>query len=235
MADFGASSWLPWLLGGGLNLAGGLLGGNTPIGENAVPLDIDIEPLVEAGIGDVRGLQGALTDRANRPVQTRSAFVQNPPSFSGGGLPLDIGVTGADPALLDSSLLELPGLGLPAPSLGRSGGGSFTRPGGARAVPGEGYTRGGTPSGEEPDRVAVPRSDAPSPTGGSPARPRVNPGQGYTQGGGGAGGGAQMRSGLSRPSLGTPQPVTSEDLIGTELDRASAAFQLLLAQQQGGG
>lgn len=48
--------------------------------------------------------------RANRPVRTRSAYVQQPPVFTGGGLPMPIGVSGMDPALADKSLLSLPGL-----------------------------------------------------------------------------------------------------------------------------
>lgn len=44
--------------------------------------------------------------RAKTPVRLRSAFVQQPPVFVGGGLPMPIGVTGMDPALKDSRLLS---------------------------------------------------------------------------------------------------------------------------------
>ena len=43
---------------------------------------------------------------ANRPVRLRSSYVQRLPTFTGGGLPFPIGVTGRDPALADPSLLE---------------------------------------------------------------------------------------------------------------------------------
>lgn len=51
-----------------------------------------------------------LKARANRPVTVRSAYVQQPPVFTGGGLPMPIGVSGMDAALADRSLLSLPGL-----------------------------------------------------------------------------------------------------------------------------
>ena len=59
-------------------------------------------------IGEMSNL---LKARANRPVTTRSGYVQQPPVFTGGGLPMPIGVSGMDPALADPSLLSLPGLG----------------------------------------------------------------------------------------------------------------------------
>ena len=43
---------------------------------------------------------------ADTPVRLRSSFVQQPPVFTGGGLPMPIGLTGVDPALHDPSLLE---------------------------------------------------------------------------------------------------------------------------------
>lgn len=46
---------------------------------------------------------------ANQPVKLRSSYVQAPPVFTGGGLPMPVGVLGRDPALDDPSLLELPG------------------------------------------------------------------------------------------------------------------------------
>ena len=46
---------------------------------------------------------------ANQPVKLRSSYVQAPPVFTGGGLPMPVGVLGRDPALDDPGLLELPG------------------------------------------------------------------------------------------------------------------------------
>lgn len=57
-------------------------------------------------------LKGALGDavkKSEQPTKLRSSYVQSPPSFSGFGLPMTIGVTGSDPALQDPSLLEQPG------------------------------------------------------------------------------------------------------------------------------
>lgn len=51
-----------------------------------------------------------LGDRANRPVTLPSAYVQQPPVFTGGGLPMPIGVSGMDPALANPKLLRIPGL-----------------------------------------------------------------------------------------------------------------------------
>lgn len=55
-------------------------------------------------LGDV------ITDRAAAPISLRSSFVQQPTAFTGGGLPFPVGVSAADPALDDPSLLTLPGL-----------------------------------------------------------------------------------------------------------------------------
>lgn len=51
-----------------------------------------------------------LGERANRPVSLPSAYVQQPPVFTGGGLPMPIGVSGMDPALANPKLLRIPGL-----------------------------------------------------------------------------------------------------------------------------
>lgn len=125
--------------------------------------------------GNITDLLDTLRGRANQPVQLRSAYVQQPPVFSGGGLPVPIGLTGTDPALADASLLSLPGLQLPD-TLGSS----TRRP--------RQHPDGGVDSndGYQPhpdahiyeDRTAVPRgtprSDEPvnEPNPGSPRTPR---------------------------------------------------------------
>ena len=58
----------------------------------------------------INDMTGLLKARAMRPVSTRSGYVQQPPVFTGGGLPMPIGVVGMDPALADRSLLSLPGM-----------------------------------------------------------------------------------------------------------------------------
>lgn len=50
-------------------------------------------------------LGSTLADRASQPVSLRSSYVQQPGVYSGGGLPMPIGVTASDPALGDRSLL----------------------------------------------------------------------------------------------------------------------------------
>lgn len=47
-----------------------------------------------------------LKQRANTPVTLRSSYAQNLPVFTGGGLPMPIGIYGTDPALRDPSLLS---------------------------------------------------------------------------------------------------------------------------------
>lgn len=71
-----------------------------------------LDPKLMLGDAKVRleDMMALLKDRANRPIQLRSAYVQQPPVFTGGGLPMPIGVAGMDPALTDPSLLRLPGL-----------------------------------------------------------------------------------------------------------------------------
>lgn len=113
----------------------------------------------------------ALTDYAKRPVQLRSAYAQAPPHYSGGGMPMPLGLTGRDPALDDKSLLSLPGLQFPANFF--SGGPS--NPGGSGNPP----PGGGLP----PDAVPLP------PGAGAPAGKVSTPGYrtygGYDPSGGG--------------------------------------------------
>jgi len=91
---------------------------------------------------------------ANEPVRLRSSFVQQPPVFTGGGLPMPIGLTGVDPALADPTLLEKPGFNfsvLPPDldPLGEYGGGS-----GSTTPPGE-----PGPSGEGGEDMKLPPDD----------------------------------------------------------------------------
>jgi hypothetical protein len=60
---------------------------------------------------DIMGELGSvLSDRASQPVSLPSAFVQQPGAYTGGGLPMPIGVVGSDPALGNPDLLSKPGL-----------------------------------------------------------------------------------------------------------------------------
>jgi hypothetical protein len=51
-----------------------------------------------------------VTDRAASPISLPSSYVQQPPVFTGGGMPMPIGVVGQDPALANPSLLNLQGM-----------------------------------------------------------------------------------------------------------------------------
>ena len=52
----------------------------------------------------------AMTDHLARPISLPSAYVQTPGAYSGGGLPMPIGISAEDPALANPSLLSRPGL-----------------------------------------------------------------------------------------------------------------------------
>lgn len=80
-----------------------------------------------------------IAERAATPISLPSAYVQSTPVFTGGGLPMPIGLTGSDPALVNPSLLNLQGMGQfqnlfsgvgTGPSYGSTTGASaFTPPG----------------------------------------------------------------------------------------------------------
>lgn len=71
-------------------------------------------------LGDLRSMLRDITpafkERASRPVQLRSAYAQNVPTFTGGGMPMPVGLYGEDPALKDPSLLTLPGFNMGQPN-----------------------------------------------------------------------------------------------------------------------
>jgi len=94
-------------------VASGALGGAlAPSNENVQlgtfagqGFNVDPTFLLRRNVQDVSGLRERVKNRADTPPVLRSAFIQQPPVFAGGGLPLPIGVTGTDPALADPSLL----------------------------------------------------------------------------------------------------------------------------------
>lgn len=71
---------------------------------------LDPRSMFNESRSSINDMIGLLKARANRPVSLRSSYVQQPPVFAGGGMPMPIGLTGEDPALFDPSLLTLPGL-----------------------------------------------------------------------------------------------------------------------------
>ena len=78
-----------------------------------------IDPLTTLGkaLGNVENLGGVLTERANQPITLPGAFAQQPHTMWGGGIPMPIGLSGFDPALLNPQLLGLPGVRFPEPEL----------------------------------------------------------------------------------------------------------------------
>ena len=69
-------------------------------------VSIDPRDLLSRGIDTTEQMQAKLNQRMQTPVRLRSSFVQQPPVFTGGGLPMPIGVQGQDPALADPSLMS---------------------------------------------------------------------------------------------------------------------------------
>lgn len=187
----GSSIALPLALGFGSSVLGGL---SAPEGTNVVPLrslrlptgPADTASLLEMGIIPAGEMVGDLLNRAQSPINLRSSFAQQPPAFSGGGLPMPIGVTGIDPALTNPSLRSDNPSAWNAPFPNVSAYTGAERVGGVttrRTTPGSGT---GThaqprPPGQEPDPSAGERSTDPG--GGGTTR----------RGGTGTGGGAQGR------------------------------------------
>ena len=106
MGDLGASFWLPLIIGASTGTASALF---APDGQDISSFEgIDgIDPI--EGMRDSRTmiteLGQVLSGRAQEPFDLRSSYVQSLPTFSGGGLPMPIGVTGRDPALSNPYLL----------------------------------------------------------------------------------------------------------------------------------
>jgi len=95
-------------------LGGGLLGGMfAPEGQERQSFEgTDVSPLAMMRQSNqfATNLGRALGARTARGVSLPSAYVQQPGAYSGGGLPLPIGVVASDPALANPSLLRREGL-----------------------------------------------------------------------------------------------------------------------------
>ena len=98
-------------------------------------------------------------------VNLRSSFAQTPPTFSGGGLPMPIGVTGRDPALQDPSLLHLNGI-----QIGNPGGNFFSPNPGPPRDPDPG---GGASGNQNPGNPNPPGGSNP-PNKGVSTEPKVS-------------------------------------------------------------
>lgn len=105
------------IIGGVANLAGGLIGDETDpqfldqrgtfAGTGMDPRKIaEIQAGLIGGFGDLAG------QVSSRPIDLSGTLVQQPPTFTGGVLPFDVGVTGVDPGHANPGLVSLPGLDL---------------------------------------------------------------------------------------------------------------------------
>ena len=71
----------------------------------------DPETLLIEALTGTRNLAGIYANRAASPISLQGAVVQQPPTFTGGGAPMPIGLTGQDPAWQDARLYSTPGVG----------------------------------------------------------------------------------------------------------------------------
>lgn len=114
--DPGTALLLSSLIGSGMGFMGGLFGGGGDQEMSSFEGKGNLSPaarLAEA-LKLIQKLAPAFLGEAARPVKLRSSYVQQPPAFTGGGLPMPIGVTGVDPALVDDDFLKLPGFSFDA-------------------------------------------------------------------------------------------------------------------------
>jgi hypothetical protein len=169
----------------------------------------------------ITDLGDILTQYAQEPIDLSSSYVQPLPTFTGGGLPMPIGVTGRDPALSNPSLLTnrrqntVVHRDVPPPE-----GGSFPQDGFWPDPNNPPDTSGGNP-------IPIPNPDETVQYGGLPGMQSLS---GTTPGGrssrGSSGTVARRRLGQGSGRL-TTDP-------GDDSQKASAAVQLLL-QSIGGG
>jgi|TARA_R110002051_G_scaffold179045_5_gene248900 hypothetical protein len=138
------------LLGAGLSAGGGaasaMFGPNSSTG----PFRSGIaDKLLNQGVGAAEELGGIVTDRLAQDVKLPDAYVQAPQTFSGGGLPMPLGIFGQDPAIADPSMLSIAGLPNAVERLGGGEGagifGGSTDSGGGGGGPSEGWPTEPTP------------------------------------------------------------------------------------------
>lgn len=79
-------------------------------GEQGGGLSIDPRDMLGQGVANQGAAFQMLLDQLAKGVSVPGAFAQSPPTFTGGGMPMPIGLTGKDPALADPSMLSRPGV-----------------------------------------------------------------------------------------------------------------------------
>jgi len=153
-----------------------------------------------------------VTDRAASPISLPSSYVQQPPVFTGGGMPMPIGVVGSDPALANPSLLNLQGMEeFQNLFSGVSGGGDS----GAYVSP-DGYR---SPN-DESNRYAVPKDSSWSDDLSEPSDPLA------------ATASDRVTRRKAPAQLVRGADLLAEDQSGDDLERAIGAAKLLMQSMQ---
>tara|TARA_R110002020_G_scaffold183895_2_gene380437 strand:+ start:543 stop:1241 length:699 start_codon:yes stop_codon:yes gene_type:complete len=112
------AAWMPAAMGAGSFLGGALGGGEPHADAEGYRGVLHPARLLQRGLGNLDLMGGMLTERARQPAFLPSSFVQQPPMFRGGGLPMSIGLSGRDPAISRPALLAAPGAAFPEPAAG---------------------------------------------------------------------------------------------------------------------
>ena len=98
------------LVGGGMGGLGAAFGQKSDVKPFSSASN-DPETLLIEALTGTRNLAGIYANRAASPISLQGAVVQQPPTFTGGGAPMPIGLTGQDPAWQDARLYSTPGVG----------------------------------------------------------------------------------------------------------------------------
>jgi len=98
------------LVGGGMGGLGAAFGQKSDVKPFSSASN-DPELLLREALTGTRNLAGIYANRAASPISLQGAVVQQPPTFTGGGAPMPIGLTGQDPAWQDARLYSTPGVG----------------------------------------------------------------------------------------------------------------------------
>lgn len=116
----GAGAGMGWneylqLIGMGLGFAGNLMGEDDPTQlynrqGTFAGTGMDPRKLAEIQSGLIGGFGDLVSQVTSRPIDLSGSIVQQPPTFTGGPLPFNVGVTGVDPAIANPALVQVPGL-----------------------------------------------------------------------------------------------------------------------------
>ena len=132
------------LLSAGLGAGGGAMSAMFGPNSETGPFRSGIaDKLLNQGVGAAEELGGIVTDRLAQDVELPGAYVQATPTFTGGGLPMPLGILGQDPAIADPSMLSIAGLPNAVARAGGGGGG-----GGGAGIFGGSTDSGGGGGGE---------------------------------------------------------------------------------------